>query len=73
MVAWHQRAACRGSDPDLLFPERDTHRPDQALAYCEECPVKPQCLESALEVPKTAGVWGGTTGRFRRGLRRSVA
>jgi len=70
--AWHRSAACRGAGPDLFFPERGD-RPAQALAYCEGCPVRPQCLDSALEVASTPGVWGGTSGRERRGLRRSVA
>jgi WhiB family redox-sensing transcriptional regulator len=69
---WHQRAACSGAGPDLFFPERGD-RPGRALAYCEGCPVTSQCLASGLEVASTPGVWGGTTGRERRGLRRVVA
>jgi len=71
--AWHQQAACRGAGSDLFFPERGD-RPGAALAYCEECTVRRECLDSALEMPSsTVGVWGGTTGRGRRGLRRGVA
>jgi len=70
--AWHRQANCRGADPDLFFPERGD-RPAQALAYCEDCSVRPECLASALEVAWTTGVWGGTTGAARKGLRRSVA
>jgi WhiB family redox-sensing transcriptional regulator len=71
--AWHRQANCRGADPDLFFPERGTHRPVEALAYCEDCSVRAQCLASGLEVASSVGVWGGTTGRDRKGLRRSVA
>jgi WhiB family transcriptional regulator, redox-sensing transcriptional regulator len=71
--AWHALANCRGAGPDLFFPERGTHRPVEALTYCEGCTVRSQCLASALEVASTTGVWGGTTGRVRRGLRRGVA
>ena len=71
---WHQRAACRGAGPGLFFPVRTDGPPVAALAYCEECTVRSECLASALEMPSsTVGVWGGTTGRGRRGLRRSVA
>jgi WhiB family redox-sensing transcriptional regulator len=70
---WHRQAACKGADPDLFFPERGTRRPVQALAYCESCPVRQECLASALKVATTTGVWGGTTGQARKGLRRSVA
>jgi WhiB family redox-sensing transcriptional regulator len=68
---WHQQAACRGVDPDLFFPERGRSTA-AALAYCEGCEVRAQCLSTALAVP-TMGVWGGTTGRSRRVLRRGVA
>ena len=71
--AWHRQAACRGADPDLFFPERTDGPPIAALAYCKECPVREECLTSALEGASTTGVWGGTTGRVRRGLRRGVA
>ena len=46
--AWRRSAACRGADPDLFFPERGSHRPVEALAYCEECSVRSECLASAL-------------------------
>jgi len=59
----------RGLDPALFFPARGEGRPFAALAYCEACSVRSQCLAAALEVPST-GVWGGTTGLERRGLRR---
>ena len=68
---WHRQAACRGAGPDLFFPERG-EKPVQGLAYCEDCSVRPQCLASALE-GRPRRVWGATTGRQRRGLRRVVA
>jgi hypothetical protein len=71
--AWHALANCRGAGPDHFFPERGSRRYAEALAYCEDCPVKPQCLASALEGASTVGVWGGTTGLERKGLRRGVA
>ncbi len=72
--AWHRQAACRGADPGLFFPERGD-KPTGALAYCQGCPVRQECLDSALEFGErfVVGVWGGTTGAGRRGLRRSVA
>ena len=70
---WHRQAACKGAGPDLFFPERGDGRPVAALALCEDCTVRSQCLASALEEASTVGVWGGTTGANRRGLRRVVA
>ena len=48
--AWHRQAARRGAGPDLFFPERGSRRYAEALAYCEGCPVRAECLASALEV-----------------------
>jgi WhiB family redox-sensing transcriptional regulator len=70
---WHRSAACRGADPELFFPVRGV-KPVEALAYCEGCSVRPQCLASAFEVAWDDGSVGwGTTGAARKGLRRSVA
>jgi WhiB family transcriptional regulator, redox-sensing transcriptional regulator len=71
--AWHRQANCRGADPDRFFPLRGDGRPVAALALCEDCSVRSECLATAFEVASTTGVWGGTTGRDRKGLRRSVA
>jgi WhiB family redox-sensing transcriptional regulator len=68
--AWHRQAACLGAAAGLFFPERGSGRPEAALAYCESCPVRSPCLASALQESSTKGVWGGTTERERRGLRR---
>jgi WhiB family redox-sensing transcriptional regulator len=64
--AWHRRAACRGSDPSLFFPERgeDTKH---VKAICAACPVKDECLEAGLREP--VGLWGGVSERSRRKLR----
>lgn len=65
---WHQRAACRGVDPNVFFPERgQSTRP--ARAYCECCSVASEC--GAAATARTPGIWGGTTGRQRQ-LRRGV-
>jgi len=38
---WHERAACRGEDPDLFFPEAgDTIATRKARAICARCPVR---------------------------------
>ena len=66
---WHQWAACRGADPSLFFPDRGKSA-KLALALCAECPVRLQCQEEALSDPVISGVWGGTTPRDRKQLRR---
>jgi WhiB family redox-sensing transcriptional regulator len=37
---------------------------------CEGCPVRQECLGAALADPDLVGLWGGTTDRERREMRR---
>lgn len=69
---WRKQAACRGMDPNLFFVDRgDTKKCREARAICEPCPVKAECLQYAIDLDShLEGVWGGTTERERRGLRR---
>lgn len=65
--AWMDYAECAGLDPDLFFPTRDdisSHY--EAIRVCNQCPVRLQCLEYALDNNERKGVWGGTTGKQRR-------
>jgi hypothetical protein len=64
---WRTLAACRGLDPELFFPERgDAFTARNAQAVCATCPVAEQCLEFAIEVGETEGIWGGLSGRQLR-------
>lgn len=67
--AWMDNASCRGMDPELFFPERGE---STALAreVCAGCPVVTQCLHFALDISAKQGVWGNTTERQRRRIRR---
>lgn len=66
---WTERASCRGVDPGLFFPARGESLA-AARAVCAGCPVRRECLEHALAQPEKFGVWGGTSERERRVLRR---
>lgn len=66
---WTQRAACRGVRVEVFFPPNGV-RPVEALAMCEECPVRLRCLEYALDEGMAHGVYGGMTERQRRAERR---
>lgn len=75
MADWRDRAACRGLDPNMFFPERgDYVAVEAAKAVCSSCPVAAECLQFAIEVGETEGIWGGKSGRqmklYRRGLPR---
>ncbi|HEU0192528.1 MAG TPA: WhiB family transcriptional regulator [Mycobacterium sp.] len=45
-------------DPDLWFAE-DPADLQRAKALCANCPVRRQCLATALERAEPWGVWGG--------------
>lgn len=71
-VDWKSQAACRGYPDDLFFPAGDTDEEQTAtaLSVCESCKVTEECLDYALESNQRAGIWGGTTEKERRSLRR---
>jgi WhiB family redox-sensing transcriptional regulator len=68
-LPWKADAACRDEDPDLFFPERGESLA-APKAVCSRCPVREACLECALDTGQKFGVWGGTSERDRRRLRR---
>ncbi|GAA4683050.1 WhiB family transcriptional regulator [Gordonia humi] len=49
---------CQSANADLWFAEAPVHL-EQAKALCQECPLRVQCLEVALENAEPWGVWGG--------------
>ncbi|MGP6174291.1 WhiB family transcriptional regulator [Corynebacterium sp. A21] len=65
---WILQAACRHGDPDQLFVQGAEQR--RAAAACRHCPVRTQCLVTALDNREEFGVWGGLTERQRRALLR---
>lgn len=73
---WQYQGACRNTDPENFFLEynqRGTSKRKKelaAIAICNTCPVKRECLEHALKVPEMFGVWGGMTEEQRRILLR---
>jgi len=49
---------CHGDDPDLWFAESPMDL-ERAKTLCEGCPLRRDCLASALERQEPWGVWGG--------------
>ena len=70
-LAWMDQGLCREVGGDIFFPEAGTDN-RQAIAVCRRCPVSSECLDYALR-SRVSGIWGGTSDRDRRRLRRSVA
>lgn len=59
-------------DPGLFFPRHgDRAAANQAKAICAACPSRLPCLKWALKY-EDEGVWGCTTPRERRQLRRNA-
>lgn len=79
-TSWMVDAACKMQNPQLWFPDPEpvagkrpkiTTRPGvaEAIAICNTCVVKSQCLEYSLEWEPN-GIWGGEDERSREKLRR---
>ena len=67
--AWHENAACSGLGNEMFFASRGSVTQARAArAVCAVCPVLEQCREAGLG--EKYGIWGGTTERDRRILRR---
>lgn len=49
---------CRSHDPDLWFAETPAEL-ERAKQLCGGCPLKAECLASALSRQEPWGVWGG--------------
>jgi hypothetical protein len=70
---WRNRAACRGTDPELWFPASSSgavydRQVTAAKAICSNCPVRAECLSEAL-VRIPVGIAGGLTEDERRSIR----
>jgi len=66
---WIEKAKCRGTDPDLFFPERGEST-KEAKSVCRDCPIKRECLEYAVQGVEKFGIWGEMSERERRTVRR---
>ena len=71
---WRDLAACRDSDASLFFPVGTTgpavQQAENAIAICNTCVAKEDCLQYALETNQESGVWGGYAEDDRRRRRK---
>ena len=65
---WHERAACRGADSSLFYPDKGQPTA-QARRICAGCPVIEACLKAAVERGDRWGIFGGLTYPERKRLR----
>jgi WhiB family redox-sensing transcriptional regulator len=68
-LSWQVDALCSQVDPEAFFPEKGGSTRD-AKRICEQCDVRAQCLDYALQNDERFGIWGGLSERERRKLRR---
>ena len=69
-LEFRSAGACVGVDPNLFHPERgDSATVKAAKAVCDGCAVIEACLDHAI-ANETIGIWGGTSERERRRLRK---
>lgn len=63
---------CKDADPELFFPDDNGVYIDlvKAKSICNSCPLLVDCLSYALKHPELEGVWGATTVKDRKQLRR---
>lgn len=67
--AWVDRAACGDlglEELDLFFVEAGRTLSKHAIALCEGCPVRAECLEHANRREITGGYFGGVSPSKRR-------
>lgn len=59
--AWHKEAKCRGKGTRDYFLKRGETAKLWTIrkSLCESCPVRWDCLESAIYHGDTYGIWGG--------------
>lgn len=62
--SWRSEALCTQADPEAFFPEKG-QTGYAAKRICEECPVRPECLDFAMSVDDLHGIWGGLSDRQR--------
>ena len=69
-LSWQDQALCAEVDPEIFFPEKGGSTRD-AKRVCRSCEVRAECLAYALGRDERFGIYGGTSERERRRLKRS--
>lgn len=70
--AWRRNALCAGMGDAIFFPERGYSMLD-AYVICHSCPVRVECLSSALKAGDNHGVRGGFTPYEREKIKLDLA
>jgi WhiB family redox-sensing transcriptional regulator len=66
---WMRQASCRGLGFDAWFSTDEVgEETDAARRVCAGCPVRPECLDYALDCSIRHGLWGGLSPSERAAL-----
>lgn len=69
---WRDDASCRTVDPEIFFPTGagglSAQQERNAKKVCGNCPVREECLKTAVDTAQYTGVWGGLSEKERRGM-----
>jgi len=68
-LSWQEYAACARIGGDHWFAEKGSGTTTEARAArraCTRCPVRLECLTTALINGEVGGLWGGLTEKERR-------
>lgn len=65
-LEWQTRAVCAGQDTDLFFENSGNQ---QIKEFCDNCPVRTDCLAYAVNEHIEHGIWGGLTPGQRKGVK----
>ena len=68
--SWRDRAACRdvvSADHDPFFAD-SAELQAEAIAICETCPARDDCLTFAVRTGQQYGIWGGQPQQIVRRL-----
>lgn len=49
-LRWYTEAACKGVDTNIFFGGTAASN-KEATKYCNQCPIRAECLEDALQYP----------------------
>ncbi|MGZ6005420.1 MAG: WhiB family transcriptional regulator [Candidatus Saccharimonadales bacterium] len=66
---WKGFGKCVVENTEIFFPELGSNG-TEAKAICAECEVKAECLAYALADISIQGVWGGTSDKERKDIRK---
>lgn len=65
-----QYAKCKKNNVDTkFFFADDPAQTNEAIRYCQDCPVKVPCGQYAMDNNIVHGVWGGLSIRARRKIK----